>query len=116
MSSLGAIDPIIINDWDGFDQPERGRVTPLLGDGTSTTGNAVIQQGALGFPAGTLGGVITSSASLALLRGYADAKDQIAFIHGATTYQVLVFNLRTSRLMLSGDEAWTFTCVLHWVA
>lgn len=113
MSSLGAIDPIIVNRWSGFDQPETARVTPLLGDGTSTTGNAVIQQTALGYPVANVSGVITDSSDLDLLRGYADNKDTVTFSHGADGWAVIVFNLHTERVLVSGDATWTFSCTLH---
>lgn len=116
MTALGSINPLNVDEWEGFDYPEMTQVTPLLGDGTSATGNAVLQSSALGYPMAKIKGTLTASADLAYLRTYAQGKAAINFVYGATTYSVVVLNLKVVRLLVYGDTAWSYSCTLHQVA
>lgn len=116
MSSLGSVNPILVHQWEGFDQPETAHITPLIGNSSGAALNAVMQQTSLGFAKSTISGTLTDEDDLAVIEGYHESKETVAFVHGSTTYYVRVFDLKTTRLMLAGDEAWTYICSLHKVS
>lgn len=108
--SLGTIDPFNVQQWDGFDYPEYATITPLIGDGSSTTGNAVVQSSALTLKEATISGTLTNSTDLSDLRGYYQSKGEALFTDDASnTTVVRVFDLRISRVFIN---VWNYSCRL----
>lgn len=113
--SLGSISPLNVQGWNTFDYPERAQVVPLIGDGTSTGLNAVVQQSALTMRESTIHGVLTSSSDVDTLQGYFEDKSSaVTFTDSSSnTFSVVVFDLETD-LIYPG--LWTYSCRLVQVA
>lgn len=78
--ALGTIDPLLVEDFDGFDVPSFKQLVPILSDGTSTQ-NDVVQSGAPGRGRASLTGVL-HAADLATVRGYYTASTSVTFRDG----------------------------------
>jgi hypothetical protein len=108
--SLGTISPFNVQSWDGFDYPENAVVTALLGDGSASAGNAVIQQSALTVRESRISGTLTNSTDLSDLRGYYQSKGEVLWTDDvAATLTVRVFDLRISQVM---PTVWDYSCTL----
>lgn len=77
MFSLGTIDPLLVEDFDGFDYPQSATRTPLLSDGTSTR-NELIQSSGLLLLTAHLTGTLAAE-DIATLRGYYATMDPVTF-------------------------------------
>lgn len=76
----------------GFDYPQVAQVTPLIGDGVTPGGNAIIQGGALGFRQATIPFVLDDPDDVDTIRGYYEALSTQTYTDhdGVTTYSVVV--------------------------
>jgi hypothetical protein len=72
----------LVDTYDGFDRPNTLQLVSLLGDGTRTGNDQVLQEGSSPFRQATLTGTIVSSADIALLRGYYDSREELTFVDG----------------------------------
>lgn len=107
---LGTIDPFNVQQFSGFDYPETAQVVALLGDGSSSAGNAVIQQSALTVRSASISGTLTNSTDLSDLRGYHSSKAEALWTDDtAATLTVRVFDLRISKVFAN---VWDYSCTL----
>ncbi len=77
--SLGAATDLWDDDCSGFTYPPHKQVVPLLGDGTGTTGNSVLQEGAKGYREADLSFTANSATQKNLVRGYEESSETITF-------------------------------------
>ena len=112
--NLGSITGILVHsNYEGFDYPEVAGVTPLLGDGSSSSGNAVLQGGALGFREAAIAGTILGSTDAGSLRTYYQNKTAVTFTDDiGTSYTVRVMDLKMSRIEVASTPGWAFSCRL----
>ena len=89
--TLGAV-TIWQTSYGGFDYPTRGQVVPLLGDGVTAGGNAVLQGGALTVRQAALAFTLDDPADVATVRGYYEALDLVTYTEhdGVTTHDVYI--------------------------
>ncbi len=107
--SLGAIDPLLVETFAGFDRGETAVATLLLGDGVSSE-DEVLQQGSHALGRAQLTGVLAEAADVNTLRGYAYTKNEVTFTDSngnATGVRVLDLAIEDF------GEWWTFSCTLR---
>jgi hypothetical protein len=68
--------------YDGFDRPNTAQLVSLLSDGTVAGIDQVLQQGNSPYRQATLTGTLTSAVDVALVRGYYDSREELAFTDG----------------------------------
>jgi hypothetical protein len=113
-AALGGIDPLLLEDggFDGFDYPETLQKLPLLDDGTSETGNEVLQNSGMGFAEAAISGYLDAAADVVVLRGYGRDKSVQTFTQPdeTATHQVVVSNVKVTEKF--PGELWRFTATL----
>jgi hypothetical protein len=106
--SLGTIDPLLVDSYDGFAKPtfvQRVRLLSSGGDGP----HEVIQSSGIPFPTAVIAGTLTESADCAALRDYDLSKELVTFTDGAgATYSVRVLELS----IRDETDYWTFGATL----
>lgn len=108
--ALGAIDPLLVEGFDGFNKPgfvERVRL--LRGSSDDNGPHEVIQSSGVPFPTATITGTLTESADCAAFRDYDLTKALVTFTDGnANTYSVRVLDLS----IRDETDWWTFTATI----
>lgn len=87
----------LVDTYDGFDRPNTAQLVGLLGDGTGSGNDQVLQQGSSPYRQATLTGTLTSLADVTLVRGYYDSREELTFTDGdgeSHGVRVLEFNAR----------------------
>ncbi len=80
-----------------FLRPEVKQVIPILGDGTTNTGNAVLQGGAPGFLQASLSFFLDDRADVTTLRDLAETADAATYVdHEGETWIVRLLALQAS--------------------
>lgn len=80
--TLEAVADFLVDTYDGFDRPNTAQLVSLLGDGTSSGNDQVLQEGSSPFRQATITGTLVSSADIALVRGYYDSREELTFVDG----------------------------------
>ena len=87
--SIGTVTDVMDAGFSGFDYPNTAQVTQLL-SASSSEGNAVMQDGGLGFRQGTFECYAEDDDALTL-RGYYESRVEVAFVEiDATTSYVRI--------------------------
>jgi hypothetical protein len=108
--TLGAVSEFLVATYDGFDRPNTAQLVSLLGDGTGSGFDQVLQQGNSPFKQATLTGTLTSLADVNLVRGYYDSRDPVDFTDGDGD-EHLVRILEFAAVAFTGW--WTFTMQIY---
>lgn len=108
MFALGAVDPLYVDKFGGFDRPRFVSLVSVLSDGTPGPFQ-VMQSGSLPMRTASVTGEILDAGDVAVLRGYDDAKSEVIFRDGngnLTLVRVLELSI--------ADETyrWTFAATL----
>lgn len=99
--ALGSLN-LIQTAYSGFGYPATGQVVSVLGDGTGTGGNAVLQQGALPFRQATVSWVAENPTDVATARGYSETLESVEYTdHDGDSFDVRVIGFTSS--VLVGD-------------
>lgn len=105
---LGAVTPLLVQNFDGFDRPNTAQLVALLGT-TTSTGDQVLQQGSTPWLQAGISGTVLSEADVATLRGYYLTREPVRFVDGngnATDVRVLEFKATDH------TDWWEFTAQL----
>jgi len=95
--SLGTVVDAIDTAYSGFAFPARKRVVPLLGDGTSATGNSVLMEGSFGYREATLTLAALTTDEKDDLVGYDESSATVTFTdHDGNDRDVRVLELRAA--------------------
>lgn len=89
--TLGTVE-IMQASFSGFDYPQVAQVVPLLGDGVTAGGNAVLQGGALTVRQAALTFVLDDPDDVDTVRGYYEGLTSVTYTEhdGTTTHTVYV--------------------------
>lgn len=109
--ALGALDPLSVKDFSGFDLPDDLQVVDVLSDGT-TTHNAVLQQGASGLPQATLSGRATAYSTIAQLRVYRATHEALTFTEPDAGAHTVVVQDFSSKRVARNLYQWDWSCTL----
>jgi hypothetical protein len=107
--TLEAVSEFLVDTYDGFDRPNTAQLVDLLGDGSGSGNDQVLQQGNSPYLQATITGTLTSLADVTLVRGYYDSRDELTFTDGdgeAHGVRILEFAARAF------TGWWTFTMQL----
>jgi len=108
MFAIGTVDPLLVDNFSGFDRPQYRSLIKLLDDGTSLQ-NEIVQEGSAPRGQAQLTGTITSSADVATLRGYYHAATTVPFTDGnGNATDVIVFEFAVQDF----TDWWEFTATL----
>jgi hypothetical protein len=108
--SLGAATDLLDASFSGFAFPRSKEVLQLLENEVGTTGNAVVQQGSLGYRQASLSFTARDTTEKELVRGYDETGETVAFIdYDGSTRGVVVFDFDSA--LMFGD-LWTVTVTL----
>lgn len=89
--------------YSGFDYPDTIRLVPLLDDGTTFTGNAVLQQGAMALRQATLTVIAMSPSDLSTYRTIYQSRAAVTYVdHDSNSFSVIVAEFTAS--VLEGSE------------
>lgn len=109
--SLGTAADLWSTAFTGFALRSHKQIVPILGDGTTVTGNSVLQQSAQGFREATIKFTAPDRAQMLVIRGYEESSQTVAFIDAdGSTRDVRV--LDASYTLLFAD-VWEITAVLQ---
>lgn len=105
--SLAGVDELFVETYDGFDREGFARTIGRLGTGSSS-GDTIIQTGALPLRRANLTGVSYDADDVATIRGYSETKAEVDFTDGdGVDYSVVVFDF--SAKAFTGRWSWTMT-------
>lgn len=94
--TLGGLE-LMQTAYSGFDYPPRGQVVPVLSDGTTPGGNAVLQSSSNTFRQATVAWVAATPADVATVRAFYEALSSQAYVdHDAVSYTVRVIAFSAS--------------------
>lgn len=80
--SLGALERLLVETYDGFDRPNTAELVGLISDGTGSGTDQVLQQGSLPYRQAAVTGTLTEAADVVLARGYYDSREVVVFTDG----------------------------------
>jgi hypothetical protein len=112
--SLGELEDILDSALSGFVHPPRKQVVPLLGDGSSSSGNSVLQESAKGYREASLSFTVFTGADMLIVRGYAETSETVDLVDydGNTRYVRLLDFTAT----LAHGDVWRVGVVLQELA
>lgn len=102
---------IIQLSWTGFTYPANAQIVPLLGDESSPTGNAVLQQSALTYRQGAIRCHSITPADKDIFQAYGESHEPVAFVDhdgNAATVRFLDFS---SQLLIGDHWEWSATLI-----
>jgi hypothetical protein len=110
-ASLGSINPINVQGFQGFDMPDPLQSMPLISDGTTETGNEQLQESGFGFARAPIRGTMVDGTDVATLRGYQISREVVTFTEpdGVTTHTVIVTAVTASQIF---GSTWNYGCTL----
>lgn len=80
--TLGDVALFLVEGYDGFDRPNTAQLVALLGDGTNSGNDQVLQEGSSPWRQAGITATLTSREDVQLLRGYYDTREEITLIDG----------------------------------
>jgi hypothetical protein len=95
--TLGDVTLFLVDTYDGFDRPNTAQLVSLLGDGSGSGNDQVLQQSNSPYRQTTLTGTLTSLADVTLVRDYYDSREELPFVDGdggIHTVRILEFTAR----------------------
>jgi hypothetical protein len=108
--SLGTATDLLDASFSGFAFPRSKEVLQLLENEVGTIGNAVIQQGSLGYRQASLSFTARDTTEKELVRGYDETGEEVTFIDfNGDTRTVIVFDFDGA---LRFGDLWTVTVTL----
>lgn len=110
--SLATLDDLELNltAYSGFNYPSNGQIVALLGDGTSTGGNAVLQQSALTYRQTAIAWLAESIEDVEAVRDLYETKEEVTFVDEWDVDRgVRVWEFSSSAI---GGDRWDCTATL----
>lgn len=95
--TLGGIENLLVEVYDGFDRPNTAQLVGLLSDATGSGTDQVLQQGSMPYRQASVSGTLVEAADVALARDYFDSREVVLFTDGdgeAHQVRLLEFSAR----------------------